>query len=176
MKNLILLFIFTLSFTNINAQKNQIEKNRGYHVEVGEVVETFDMELTNGEIISLKDLRGKVVVLQFTASWCSVCRKEMPALESEIWQEFKDKNFILIGVDLDEPLERVIEFKEKMKTTYPMALDPGGKIFQKFAYKGSGVTRNVVIDQEGNIAFLTRLYDHAEFNAMKNKIIELLDN
>ena len=174
MKYLILISIVTLSLTNSCAQKKQNEKNRGYHVKVGDAVETFDMKLTGGEVVSLSDFSGKVVVLQFTASWCSVCRKEMPALEAEIWQEFKDDEFILIGVDLDEPLDKVVEFKQKMKTTYPMALDPGGEIFQRFAYKGSGVTRNVVIDQEGNIAFLTRLYDHAEFNAMKSKIVELL--
>ena len=174
MKNLILLAFILLSFTDLNSQEKQNIKDRGYHVKVGDFVESFDMKLTSGEEISLSGFSGKVVVLQFTASWCSVCRKEMPALESEIWQEFKDKEFILIGVDLDEPLDKVIEFKQKMKTTYPMALDPGGEIFQRFAYKGSGVTRNVVIDQEGNIAFLTRLYDHAEFNAMKSKIVELL--
>ena len=67
-----------------------------------------------------------------------------------------------------------IYFADQMKITYPMALDPGGEIFQKFAHKKSGVTRNVVIDKEGNIAFLTRLYDKKEFNAMKTKITELL--
>ncbi len=55
-----------------------------------------------------------------------------------------------------------------------MALDPGAEIFAKFANKRSGVTRNVVIDKEGNIAFLTRLYDKKEFKAMKKKINELL--
>ena len=83
---------------------------------------------------------------------------------------------MLIGVDYDEPLDKVIAFKEKMQTTYPMALDPGEEIFARFAKKRSGVTRNVVIDKEGNIAFLTRLFDKDEFNSMKAKIDELLAN
>jgi len=115
------------------------------------------------------------VVLQFTASWCSVCRKEMPFLEKEVWQKYKDEDFMLIGVDYDETIDKVIAFKEKMKTTYPMALDPGGEIFLKFSYKNSGVTRNVVIDKDGKIAYLTRLFDREEFDKMKDKIEELVE-
>jgi peroxiredoxin len=133
------------------------------------------LQLTTGEVVKTSDLRGKVVVLQFTASWCSVCRKEMPHLEAEVWQPNKEKDFLLIGVDYDEPLEKVVAFKQQMGITYPMALDPGAEIFARFATKRSGVTRNVVIDQEGNIAFLTRLFDRQEFNAMKEKISQLLN-
>ena len=174
-RNLILLFII-LSFL-FQVQCDSIspsEKDRGYIVKVGDTVPDITLQLTNGETFSLNDMRGKVVVLQFTASWCSVCRKEMPHLENEVWLPNKNKDFILIGVDYDEPLEKVIAFAKQMKITYPMTLDPGGEIFQKFAHKKSGVTRNVVIDKEGNIAFLTRLYDKKEFNAMKTKITELL--
>ena len=98
----------------------------------------------------------------------------MPHLENEVWQRFKDDDFILIGVDYDEPLERVVAFKKKMKTTYPMSLDDDALIFSKFAHKKSGVTRNVVIDKNGQIAFLTRLYERKEFEAMIKKIEELL--
>ena len=81
---------------------------------------------------------------------------------------------MLIGVDYDEPIDKVLAFTKKMKTTYPMALDLGGKIFLKFSYNKSGVTRNVVIDKDGRIAYLTRLFDREEFDKMKEKIDELL--
>ncbi len=97
----------------------------------------------------------------------------MPHLESEIWQAFKDKNFVLIGVDYDEPANKVKAFQKEMKVTYPFALDPGAEIFTKFAYKGAGVTRNVVINPAGKIVFLTRLYNTQEFNAMKKKITSM---
>ncbi len=58
--------------------------------------------------------------------------------------------------------------------TYPFALDPGGKIFHHFAYKGDGVTRNVVINPKGKIVFLTRLYNVKKFEAMKAKIASML--
>lgn len=152
----------------------QTKGDRGYRVKVGDKVPDIVLHLINGTTTSLKQLRGKVVVLQFTASWCPVCRKEMPHLESEIWQAFKDKNFVLIGVDYNEPLKKVKAFKKEMKVTYPFALDPGAKIFTQFAYKGSGVTRNVVINTTGKIVFLTRLYNTKEFEAMKAKIKSLL--
>ncbi|MBN2639898.1 MAG: TlpA family protein disulfide reductase [Bacteroidales bacterium] len=162
------LVLFTIT---IHAQNNG---DRGYIVKVGEKVPNITLNLINGKTVTLNELRGKVVVLQFTASWCSVCRSEMPHLEKEIWETNKNKNFILIGVDRDEPIAKVKAFKKEMHITYPMALDPGANIFAKFALKQAGVTRNVVIDQTGHIAFLTRLYDPKEFNEMKKKIEELL--
>ncbi len=172
-----LFYISFLSLLLISAcQTKKSEDTRGYIVKVGDKVPKFAMKLTTGESISISELKGKVVVLQFTASWCSVCRKEMPHLEKEVWQKFKDDDFILIGVDYDEAMDKVIEFQKKMKTTYPMALDPNGDIFALFAHKKSGVTRNVVIDKNGKIVFLTRLFDKEEFETMKKTIRELLND
>ncbi len=150
------------------------DADRGYVVKVGDQApDDFELVLQNGQKTSLKQLRGKVVVLQFTASWCSVCRKEMPHLETDVWKAYQDKNVVLIGVDRDEPLEKVQKFHQDMQITYPLALDPGADIFGRFANKKSGVTRNVVIDQKGKIVFLTRLYDEKEFGEMVNVINRL---
>lgn len=166
--------IVTFLFTSCEEKQTE-QEDRGYHVEVGDKVENIKLNLIDSSTILLDQLKGKVVVLQFTASWCSVCRKEMPFLESEVWQKYKDDDFILIGVDYDEPLEKVIKFKEKMNITYPIALDPGGEIFHKFAYKGAGVTRNVVIGKDGKIKYLTRLFDREEFDKMKEEIRKAVD-
>ncbi len=155
-------------------QAQSTTDSRGYIVQVGDMAPDFEMEWIDGTRSSLSDYRGKVVVLQFTASWCSVCRKEAPHLEKEVWQAHKDDDFLLIGVDRDEPLEKVQQFITKLGTTYPVSLDPNADIFGLFANKKSGVTRNVVIDKEGRIAFLTRLFDPEEFDGMKEKIAELL--
>jgi len=94
--------------------------DRGYIVKVGDMAPDFGMEFTDGSQSKLSDFHGKTVVLQFTASWCSVCRLEMPHLEKDIWQKYKDKDVILIGVDRDEPLETVIEF-QKIKMWFSSA-------------------------------------------------------
>ena len=170
MNKLIIVLIIFLSFLNA------VEPDeRGYIVKVGDESPDFKMQLIDGKTITKKDLIGKVAVLQFTASWCSVCRKEMPHLEKDVWQKFKVKDFILIGVDRDEPLDVVQEFAKEIKVTYPMALDPGADIFALFAAREAGVTRNIVIDQTGKIVFLTRLFEEKEFKAMIAKIDALLN-
>ncbi len=158
-----------------DAAVSQSVDDRGYIVKVGDHVPNIEFTLIDGTTTSVAKLKGKVIVLQFTASWCGVCRKEMPHIEKDIWQAYKDKGVVVIGVDRDEPLEKVKSFAKQVSVTYPMALDPDAAIFANFASKQSGVTRNVVIDQSGKIAFLTRLFDLEEFGAMKDKIAELIE-
>ena len=170
LKCTIILLLLSLSSSLYSQEADSV----GYIVKDGQIAPNFEMQLIDGQTISLQDLRGKVVMLQFTASWCSVCRKEMPFIEKEIWQIHKDKDFIVIGIDRDEPLDKVQAFAEKMKVTYPLSLDPNADIFGLFALKKSGVTRNVIIDKEGRIVFKTRLFNREEFDLMKEEIKTLL--
>ena len=162
------------SFVDIVNQQNA--DKRGYIVSVGDEAPDLLLEYTDGQKMQLSDLRGSVVVLQFTASWCSVCIQEMPHLEKDVWQRFKDDGLKLIGVDKDEPLDVVRKFQKRVGTTYPIALDPGSNHFTKFAHKNSGVTRNIVIDRDGKIAFLTRLFDKVEFQQMIDVIERLMND
>ena len=147
----------------------------GYIVRVGDIAPELEMELTDGQKVKLSSLRGKVVMLQFTASWCGVCRKEMPFIEKDIWQKHKENpNFALYGIDRDEPLETVKAFAEKTGVTYPLALDPGADHFAKYADRKAGITRNVLVDKEGKIVMLTRLYNEEEFASLCKKIDEML--
>ncbi len=151
--------------------QNEVPADYGYLVRPGQQVPDFKMVLTNGKNVKMSDLKGRVVMLQFTASWCGVCRKEMPHIEKEIWAKYRNhQEFALVGIDLDEPVEKVVKFGKDVGITYPLALDPGGKIFYTFAEKGAGVTRNVIIDKTGKIIFLTRLFKEEEFNQMKKVI------
>lgn len=147
----------------------------GYIVKVGDMAPDFEMTLTNGQKMKLSELRGKIVMLQFTASWCGVCRKEMPFIEKDIWLKHKDNTgFALYGIDRDEPLDKVLAFAKQTGVTYPLGLDPGADIFAKYAERKSGITRNVLIDKTGKIVFLTRLYNEEEFASLCKKIDELL--
>ncbi|MEE4115307.1 MAG: TlpA disulfide reductase family protein [Marinilabiliaceae bacterium] len=157
----------------LNAQ-NPVSYEHGYYVKTGDMAPDFKIVQDDGKEYMLSDLRGSVVMLQFTASWCSVCRKEMPFIENEIWLTGREKGLKVIGIDRDEPLETVKSFKEKMKITYPLALDPGADIFGLFAEKKAGVTRNVIIDRDGRIIFLTRLFEREEFDEMKKVIFNEL--
>ena len=165
----LLLLVFPLTFVPQN------EENRGYRVKVGDPVPPLKLQMINGEIWTNKDFIDKTVVIQFTGSWCSVCKKEMPELESRVWQNYKEKDFLLIGIDIKDTRDRMISFIEKTGVTYPIAWDPEAEIFDLFTLKGAGVTRNIVINKRGEIVFLTRLFEEKEFQAMIDKIDELVN-
>ena len=146
-----------------------------YLVKVGDVAPDFSLPMTDGSTFTLSEQRGKVVMLQFTASWCGVCRREMPHIESEIWQRHKNNaNFVLVGVDREETKDVVDAYTKKVGTTYPMALDTAANAFASYALRQSGITRNVLIDRDGKIVKLTRLYNEAEFSGLVQAIDSLL--
>lgn len=163
-----LLLVCSLS---CHAQKD----DRGYIVKVGDKAPDIVITYTDGTQKKLSDFRGKVVMLQFTASWCGVCRKEMPFIEKDIWLKHKNNpNFALIGIDLKESKEQTRKFARSIPITYPLTLDPEGEAFYAFAAQGAGVTRNIIINKKGRIVFMTRLYDPDEFAEMCRLIDEMV--
>jgi len=170
-KNTFTFLLFILLFSFVTCQN---ENNRGYKIKVGDQIPEIKLQMRNGEVWTNKNFQGKVVVIQFTGSWCSVCRREMPELEEKVWKQFKDDDFLLIGIDTKESKEKVDAFINKIGVTYPIAYDVDGKIFSEFTMKGAGVTRNIVVNKNGEIIFLTRLYEEKEFNLMIQKIKSLI--
>ena len=144
----------------------------GYIVRVGQKAPDFTLTRLDDKTFTLSKNRGKVVLLQFTASWCGVCRTAMKeALEPKLWKKLKrHPSFVMLGIDCDEPVESVGKFVRETGVTYPMALDTNAEAFEKYAEKGSGVTRNVLIGKNGKIVKLTRLYDESEFDALVRAI------
>ena len=157
------------------AVKDTVVYEHEYLVKVGDMAPDFTLKYTDGTEFTLSDLRGKVVMLQFTASWCGICRGEMPHIESRIWQPNKDnEDFVLVGVDREEPREVVEEYTAKLGTTYPMLLDEKGDVFASYALRKSGITRNVLIDRDGRIVKLTRRFVEPEFDDLVATIDSLL--
>ena len=165
----LVLFIFLIS---ISCAQN--ETNRGYKVKVGDQLPEISLNMLNGENWTNKDFENKVVVIQFTGSWCGVCKREMPHLEKRVWQKFKNEDFILIGIDIKDTKEKAEAFVKLTGVTYPIAHDPEASIFSQFTLTGAGVTRNIVVNKKGEIVFLTRLFDEKEFEGMIAKIKELI--
>ncbi|MDR0729662.1 MAG: TlpA family protein disulfide reductase [Prevotellaceae bacterium] len=175
MKHL-LIFTCLIGLTGLLACTNSGD-TRGYIVKTGDKAPDFTIRYLDGTTAQLSDLRGKVVMLQFTASWCGVCRKEMPYIEKDIWQPYKDRpDFALIGIDYKESVDTTRQFANAIPVTYPLTLDENGETFHLYAAKDAGVTRNVIIDRYGTIVFLTRLYDEQEFAEMLKVIAQLMVN
>lgn len=172
----LILIAFTVLFS-LNLYSQDTTQNRGYKVKLGEIAPDFRIEFTDGTSVQLSELRGKLVMLQFTASWCGVCRKEMPYIEHDIWQKHKDNpSFALFGIDLKESKEVVDDFKKIIQISYPLTLDINGDKFALYTNEGAGVTRNIIIGKDGRILMLTRLYDPLEFSELTKFIDSYLEN
>ena len=188
-KELLFIFLSVLLLAACNTSTKKGSKNtadqdtvqvksaddRQYLVKVGDMAPDFEMTLPEGGKVKLSDLRGKVVMLQFTASWCGVCRKEMPFIEKDIWLKHKDNpQFALYGIDREEPAEKIQVLRDATGVTYPIGMDPDAGIFGLYAEKDAGITRNIIIDRDGKIVMLTRLFEEEEFNEMVSVIDNLL--
>lgn len=119
-----------------------------------------------GKTTSLEDYRGKLVYLDFWASWCGPCRKSLPIL-NEIRNEYASQGFEVIAINVDEKLSDALKFLDKYPVDYPILLDPKGT--QPQAYKVQGMPTAYLIDEKGNI-----IYKHKGFKKKDRKKIEKL--
>ncbi len=108
----------------------------------------FTLKDVSGTPWTLKALRGKVVLVNFWATWCPPCRKEIPDLEI-LYNRFKDQGFIVLGIS-DEDSSKVAPFVTKQGMTYPVLLDPGRKVNTLFGVEG--IPRTLIYDRDGKLA------------------------
>ncbi len=111
-------------------------------------VTTFD-----GEEISLDDLAGNVVVVNFWASWCVPCEDEAPILQ-ETWEEYQDENFVLLGITHADIRRDSLEFVDEYGLTYPNAPDPASRIYDEYGL--TGVPETFIIAPDGTLAYTLR--------------------
>ncbi len=107
----------------------------------------FQLNDLQGKAWHLKDLRGKVVLVNFWATWCPPCRKEMPDLDT-LFKKFKDQGFVVLAIS-DEESAKVSPFIAERKISYPVLLDPGRKITESFSVEG--IPKSFVYDRNGNL-------------------------
>jgi peroxiredoxin len=107
----------------------------------------FTLSDLNGHAWTLKDLRGKVVVVNFWATWCPPCRKEMPDLQA-LYDEFKGQGLVILALS-DEDAATVKPFITERKITYPVLLDPGRSVHKEFQIEG--IPKSFVYDRDGNL-------------------------
>jgi peroxiredoxin len=93
----------------------------------------------DGKTIRLEDFRGKVVFLNFWATWCIPCRQEMPAME-RLYREFKERGFVVLAVNVQEGPGAVKAFVQELKLTFPVVLDPDGKAAMTYLVRGLPAT------------------------------------
>jgi thiol-disulfide isomerase/thioredoxin len=107
----------------------------------------FTLSDLEGKSWSLRELRGKVVLVNFWATWCPPCRKEMPDLDA-LYQKFKNQEFVILAID-DEEVGKIKPYLAEHPVSYPILLDPGRKANQSFRVEG--IPKSFVYDREGKL-------------------------
>lgn len=137
---LILLVILALGL--FRSQQGPVSK--------GQTVPAFSLTTFDGETIHLEDMAGKVVVLNFWASWCKPCEQEAADLEAA-WQFYKDRgDVVFLGVDYVDTEPEALGYLSKFNITYPNGPDLGTRISQSFRIRG--VPETYFVDREGKLA------------------------
>ncbi len=139
---------------------------------VGDMAPDFTVTQLDGEAFTLSALRGKVVLVNWWATWCPPCVEEMPFLQSLVWDRFKGADFAMVAVSRAEKPEVVKPWIEKKGFTFPVAIDPDRSSYGKYA--SAYIPRSYVIGPDGLILFQSQGYEQPEFAAMIDVIVTAL--
>lgn len=138
-------------------------------VAVGDPAPDFTLPMYGGGEVTLSDLRGKVVLLNFWATWCPPCMQELSTVQKEIIDRFAGREFAFIFASRGDTEEQIAKTREERGFDFPMAMDKDEAVFKLFAKKG--IPHNYLIDRDGRIVHIELGYSPEEFE----KFIALID-
>ena len=153
-----------IAFAAIAVATARAEEPETSLVKVGDVAPAFTVTGTENESISTDALKGKVVLVNFFATWCGPCIAELPHLESEVWQKFKDRGLVVVVIGREHSVAEMTKFKADKRLTMVLAPDPKREIYSKYATKY--IPRNFLIGPDGKIIFASMGFDRSEFDKM----------
>lgn len=162
---IIIAVIFLLpSCGNRSAKGGASQSDSTTLVKVGDPAPDFSVALFDGSHLTLSELRGKVVLLNFWATWCPPCRQELTRVQKELIDRFAGRDFLFLPVSRGEKRSDVAAFREKTGYTFPMGLDSTRTIYDRYAT--NFIPRNYLIDRDGRIITATIGYSPEEFDEL----------
>lgn len=159
---LFFLFIFCVSCSQENPNDYNLKKN-------GDPLPEFTFETLNGEKVSISDFKGKTILINFFATWCKFCLKELPELQMQIWENFKNKGLVVLSFGVDHSAQELEKWNSSRGFTFPISSDEHRSIYELFYTKY--FPRDIVVNKEGIIIYQKSGYTEKGFKELV-KIIE----
>lgn len=150
--------VAALSFTALGALAE------GDLVKVGDKAPEFTAVDTAGAQVALAQYKGKVVLLNFFATWCGPCMQEMPHLEKELWQALKGEGLVVLAVGREHSVEELVTFKGKKGLSFAILADPKREVYAKYA--SSYIPRCYLIGKDGIVKFASVGFEAKEFQQL----------
>lgn len=134
---------------------------------IGDQAPVFTCRTIDGKTLDISKLRGKIVMINFFATWCGPCNLELPVLQRNIWDLYKDNpDFVLIIIGREHTEKEVSDFVTKKNFSMPFAPDPKREIFKLYATQN--IPRNIIIGKDGKIIFQSIGYTEEEFKKLED--------
>jgi peroxiredoxin len=137
----------------------------------GQPAPEFTLKSLKDKNLSLKELRGQVVMINFWATWCGPCRQEIPALNT-LYEKYRDTGFVLLGVNVDSESANAVQMVSRLKATYPILFDADKRA--SVLYQVSAMPTTILIDRDGKVRYIQKGYVTGIENKYQAQIRELL--
>lgn len=159
-----------LLMTGISAQEDESTLTK-----VGQEAPSFTCTITDGTVIDIEEMQGKVIWINFFATWCPPCKKELPVLEKNVMEKYRDNpDFVLLVLGREHSMKEMKEYAQSTGLKLPFSPDEEREIFSKYATQS--IPRNVIIGRDGKIAMQSTGYTESEFAKLEEKVAELMSS
>jgi len=139
----------------------------------GDTATGFELPtLRNGQLMTLADFRGKVIYIDFWASWCGPCRKSLPLYEA-MRTEYPQERFEIVAINLDEDREAAVRFLDKNPVSYTVLMDPGGVVASQWQIPA--MPSSFLLDQQGWVINAWAGFQPSHLEEIQNEIRRALD-